>query len=403
MNQATALAVDLYSRTIAAMFDEKAVIGVPTGFQSIFGRPETGGKTIFSPNAKLVEIDIMRGNERLAATILRGTETRPITGQLDTQTQVFTAFSRQYPLIEEEGNITADQILNRTAGESPYQGKTKFERMRIIALEHHQEHIRRIVRLQEVLAAQSAILGTQDAIFGTTNTALQYDFHRLATHTFTPAVKWDAGASVVIMDNIDAACALVRADGHVNPDVMILGGGAMSAFQADTDVKSLADTRRYELIQVSTNNPVPPKLDFMIAGGFIPRGRLRTPAGYELWMFTYTDVYTAAGGTATLYMNTEKVLIFASQARADRYFGPAEMLPITPQRATFSMEMFGIGSAPIVPPNIKNASAVVRPDAFYFDAYPSATHKSVTVRTQAAPIFAPVMTDAFVTMEDVLT
>lgn len=403
MNQATPLAVDGYSRFMARKFDEKDIIGVPTGFQSLFGRPSTGAVTVYAPDAKLVEIDIQRGNERIAALIHRGSNSRPLTGQSNISEQRYSSFSRRYPLIEEEGDINADQILNRLAGESPYSNSTRLDRMRDLGLTIHKESQRRIIRLCEVLAAQSALEGVQDAIFDTSNTDLQYDFHRLATHTVTPAAKWDVITTDIIGD-IDTGCNLVRANGKVQPDCLIMGGGAMAAFLANTTVKELADNRRIELIQVSLNNPVPANLAFMVESGFNARGLLRTAEGYELWMFTYVDGYTNAAGTFTKYMPTEQALLFASEARCDRYFGPPELLPNTPLKMQFFQEMFGFSpQLGMRPPNIKAASGVVQPEMFYFDAYTAANHKTVTVRTQAAPIYATTMTDAFLTFIAVLT
>ena len=40
---------DPFSRWMADYFDEKDIVGVPTGFQSFFGRPEYGGQTLYSP------------------------------------------------------------------------------------------------------------------------------------------------------------------------------------------------------------------------------------------------------------------------------------------------------------------------------------------------------------------
>ena len=394
-NLATPLPSDGYSRAMALGFDEKVHIGNATGFQSIFGRTANGSQTIFATDSAVVEIDILRGNERLAALIQRGAAARPITGQDNTQTQQFTTFARQYPLIEEEGDIGAAELILRNMGENPFSGRTQLERLRDKASRIHNEHVRRIIRLQEVLAAQSVLLGTQVAILGTTNTDLIYDFHRLATHSSTVSPLWD-GSSPTIMADIDGQCDLIRQDGHANPDVMILGSEGMAAFIADTNVQTLADNRRFELIDVNSN-PVPPKLQFLMDSGFIPRGRLQTPQGYTLWMFTYVEVFTNSGGTATPYMDVDKVIIFSSDARCDRYFGPPEVLPMSPQKLQFMTETFGIAVAGM-PGNIKAASGVITPDMFYFDAYKAANDKSVTIRTQAGVIFPTTMTDAFITI-----
>ena len=149
----TPLAVDTFSRFMTDMFDDKEIISVSTGFQVFFGRPETGANTVFSPNANLVEIDIIRGNERLAALIPRGTISRSLgANQKNMNVEKFTTFSRKFPLSNEEGDLTADQILNRVAGENPYERRTRFDRLRMLGLKLHHENIRRHVRLFEVLA-----------------------------------------------------------------------------------------------------------------------------------------------------------------------------------------------------------------------------------------------------------
>ncbi len=402
-NQLSPFAVDAYSRFMMELFDERQIISVPTGFQSFFGSSETASKTLFSPDANDVDIDIIRGNERLAALVQRGVPTRIIAGQKNTDEQKSSSFSRSYPLIKEEGDVSADQLNYRVAGENPYAAMEKLDRLRIFALNNHLEHIRRIVRTFEYLATQSILTGKMPALLGTTNDDLIYDFRRKSTHIFTPPIKWDQ-STAVILANIDAACKLIRSDAHINPDMMILGAGAMDAFLSNETLQKQADNRRFELINVSMNNPVPPQFDRFVKSGFTPRGRLRTPGGYELWMFTYTDIYTNSAGSTTVYMPDDQVLICSSQARCDRYFGPQDVLPMTASRDAWYQEMFGFSSmVSPMPPNIKNMDNIINPAMFYCDAYTTPDHTKVSIRTQAAPIFAPIQTDAFVTMTALLT
>ncbi len=181
---------DLFSRYMAMMFDERKIIGVPTAFQSFFGDVATGAETHYSPNANVVEIDIIRGNERTAALIPRGSVSRSLgTTQKNTRSEQFSSFARKYPLAEEEGDITADQLTNRLAGESSYGGVTKMERLRALGLNKHMESVRRHVRLFEVLSAQSILTGKQDAV---TNAGSddQYDFRRNSAHTVTVGTSW---------------------------------------------------------------------------------------------------------------------------------------------------------------------------------------------------------------------
>jgi len=402
MNMLTPLPVDAYGRLMAALFDERSVIAVPTGFQQFFGRSETGGTDYYSPDASVVDIDIIRGNERTAALVQRGTNSRPLSLQDNTDAQKYTSISRLFPLIEEEGDINADQLNRKLAGEEPYNPMTKLDRLRQLAYNHHAEHLRRIIRAFERLASEAMRTGKHPAIFGTLNSDLTYDFYRNPENTITVLTGWNQ-AGATIMEDLDDACDTGRKNGHVSMDMLLMGGSAMDAFIKDTNIQLVADNRRLELIEVSSNNPVPPKFMGFVDGGFVPRGRLRTPRGYELWLFTYIDGYTDSGGNFVRYMPDDEALLAYSGARCDRYFGPSEVLPMTAGRAAWYQDIFGINPMmPMLPPNIQGGS-VINPAQFYCDAYPGASNKTITLRTQAAPIFVPTMTDCFVRLTGLIT
>ena len=392
---------DFYSRVMVELFNEKAVIGVPTGFQAFFGRPENESKTVFSPDANVVDIDIMRGNEKTAALIQRGSDGRNIDSPSSTNEQKFSSFSRVFPLGEETSDISADQLNKRLAGENPFSPSTKFDKVRFLAADMHMEHIRRFVRMFERLAAQSALTGKQDGIIGTTNSDLQYDFRRNSGNTITVGTAWN-GVSPTIAADIDGGCVQFRKTAKMTPDMIIIGGDGMSSFIADPDLQTLADNRRFELLEVSTGNPVPPKFDKFVNAGFIPRGRLRTPEGFTLWIFTYVDIFTNDSDVSVNYMPKDEALIASSESRNDRYFGPSEMLPNDTTSRAFYRDFFGFDdvSAPM-PDNIKGGTIV--PQMFYFDAYMGVGRKTVTMRSQTGPIFATTQTDAFVLLDGLQT
>lgn len=397
---ATPIALDPFARFMVMAFKEEMIIGVPTGFQAFF----TSGVTHFSPDANMVDIDIQRGNEKIAALIPRGTVSRPLGGtQKNMRTENYTSFARKYPLAEEEGDINADQLVNRMAGENPFAGMSRVDRLRALALQIHMESIKRTVRMFEVLAAQSMLTGLMDAIIGTSNTDLQYDFKRRSTHNVTVANPWDGGSADIDGD-LTSACELVRADGHMLPDGLFLGKSAVAALINDTVIQAKADNRRYELIQVSTNNPVPPKFNKFVEAGWIPRGRLRLDTGFELWMFTYLDVFTDDSGDPVEYMPVDEAIVVSVEARFDRYFGPPEVLPPTAAKRAMYQDHFGFDpSMPMVPATIKGPAGIVMPAMFNGDAYESNNGKNVTIRTQAAPIFATTQTDAIVKLDGLIT
>ena len=399
----TPLAVDTYPRTMVEAFDERAIISVPMGFQSFFGNPLAAGKTVFSPNALDVDIEILRGNEKLAAMIQRGSTARSITGVKNANEQKSSAVSRVFPLIEEEGDITADQINKRVLGEGVNSSMTKELRMQMLAMNIHQEQVRRTVRTFELLASTSMLTGTQPALIGTTKASLTYDFYRSAANTIGVGTAWD-DTSPTIMADIDGACEQGRIAGHTKLDMAIVGSDALEAMLNDTEFQAKADNRRFGVIEIDSDlNPLPARFARFVQAGFEPRGKLKTASGYELWLFTYIDIYEDSAGDPQNYMPKDKMLLTSSGARFDRYFGPSEVLPQSSQQEAWMEEMFGFGSTGQLPPNVTNVDAIVSPAMFYFDAYPSNNNKQVTARMQAAPIFATTQTDAVVVLEDLIT
>lgn len=394
--------VDVYTRLMAALFDERSLLSVKTGFQSLFGNPLNGSQTIFSPDSLLVDIDIVRGTEKTAALIRRGSLGSNENSKTTVQEE-YTSITREYPLGEEKDVITANQLLKRIAGQNPYMQLTKAEKTRILAEKYHNEHIRRFVRLNERLASQSVVDGVQDGILDTANVNLQYDFRRNAQNFITPAIKWDQ-ATATIMADVDDACDVARINGKINPDFALVGGGAMQAMIDSTKFQDQADNRRFELIMVSDKNPVPSKFARMIESGFHARGRLLTAKGYEVWLFTYVDGYEAAGGGFVKYMPEDKVIIGSSSSRNDRYFGPSEHMAFGPERIDIMAREFGIKNpASMSMPDIAGASDVVSPLMFHYDCYAHGDNKGIVCRTQSSAIFATTQTDSWVTLEGLLT
>ncbi len=396
--------VDAYSRYMDALFNENEIIAVSTVWQQFFGKPGHGGsKTIYSPNSEVVDIDIMRGQERVAALINRGTDSRLLNKQKNTELQKYSSFSRVYPFAEELGDITASQINKRVGGENPYEARSKNDRMRMLAREYHLEHIRRYVRLFEIIAGLSLLGGQHPAITGSANTDNWYDFRRNASHIVTPTVPWDNAAADIFGD-WDAAFDLGRENGHIRYNVAFAGGNVLPIIQDDEKFKEVADNRRYNIIYVGRNGfTLPGNLKALVDAGADPIAMVTTPKGRTFYLFGYDGIYTDDDGDAVNLMPLNTFFFAYYGARCDRYFGPNELLPPTPSDVAWYQQMFGMNMlAPMMPVNIKNPGGTVNPAMFYCDAYPAEDKKKVTVRTQSAPIYATTQTDAFFTYTGVL-
>jgi hypothetical protein len=395
---------DDFSRFMVDAFDERIVQAVPTGFQAFFGDPSGGSETVFSDDAETVEIDIVRANgEKLAALVNRGKATMPTDVAAQTG-EKFSNFVREYPLIETASSIESSKLLKRMPGENPFSGRTRFDRMRQLALKLNMESTKKAIRMFEYLASQAILEGQHPAIFGTTNTDLIYDFLRDSTHIITVGNSWNSGSQTILAD-IDGGCAKIEENAYMTPNFIGIGEDAMGDFVADTDVQSNADNRRFELIEVSTNNPVPPEYARFVNNGWIPRGRLRTPGGRTLWMFNYNANYLPLGSsTITRFLPKDQAIICDINARADRYFGPPDRLPVTASERAWYQEMFGFAMDNPVPfGDLKGATAgVVDSRMFSYYGY-AKDKKTVELVTQSAPIFPTTQTDAFVTLKGLHT
>lgn len=396
-------AQDGFSRIMAEAFDEREIISVSTGMQAFFGSPASASQTLFSPDASAVDIDIIRGNKKTAALVPRGTVSRSIgSTQKNLQGGKFSSFARKFPLCEEEGDISADDLIARVAGESASQALTRVQRMRILALRIHQESIRRITRLFERLASQSMLEAKMDAILDTARTDMQYDFLRKSTHRFATANEWNDTDADIIGD-LTTMCDLVRQDGNITPDFLGLGKNVANAVVNDTIMQTLANIRGFSFVALGEKNQPEAKYQRYIDSGWNPLGKIVLPAGYSLWVFTYLDEYENDSGTLVPYMPVDQAFVTSTMARRDRYFGPGEVLPIMSGRRDLYQEVFGVDiDSPVMPPMIQNRGAVIRPEMFYCDAYPAPGFKSATIRSQAAPIFAQTQTDAVVVITDLL-
>lgn len=391
---------DIFSRILAGGFDEKAYVRLPTAGQRFFGRPETGSFTVFSPNANALDIEIVRANQRLAALVPRGGVGRFIgTTHADGQVNQGTMFSRQYPLIEEEVNLGADQLNYRVIGaEGPYEALGEADRLRILGRRAYLELTRRIVRLQEYLAWQSLTLGKQSAnAVGTPGTS-DYDWRRNTSNTVTPTNGWGHASGVPLTD-LDSICDQLLFVGQLMPNFAIFGGATMKYFLANTQVSTnYANKLYFELLRFGLDERPGDNFQQFIDAGLVPYGRLKTPKGYELTVFTYPRVYTAAAGTVAKYFGDTLCLVGSTEARCDRYFGPSEVLPMSQVEASEIMERFGFNPAtPMLPPNIEGGATVL-PQMFYADAYKSNDRKHITLRVQGAPVYPTTQTDAFATL-----
>jgi hypothetical protein len=193
------------------------------------------------------------------------------------------------------------------------------------------------------------------------------------------------------------ACEKLREIGRVNANGVIMGDESFADFIARTDTQSLADNRRLSFHSIGMDpGPMPsdPVFQRMIEGGAQWQGWFKI-ASWTLQIFTYIDGYQTDAGTFTKYMPDNECLVFATKGnRRDRYYGPSDILPVNNMTRMIYNDVFGIAPEALiarVPEGIKN-SALIDPRMFHTSAI-QFEDKAYQIKTQCAPIYAPVRVD----------
>jgi hypothetical protein len=396
----TPVVLDFYTRSVVPWFDEKKYIAEPTVFMSMFGHPENGSVTTFSPDQNAFDGEITRGNLRTATLVPRGTNARPLGSPGATQPHsdlsqaIASYFSRKYPLVEEYASVTADQTLNRVPGESPFEGRQRVDRYKTLMGRGYEEGVRRIIRLDEYLASQSILTGKQPVV-NLQNTTDVYDWRRNSGNNVTVGTLW-SGAGTPLTD-IDNLCEAILQNGKVRVDTALMGGKALGALLGNSQLTTVyANKLFYDLTYFGPNFQPDPKYAKLIAGGAIPYAKLRTPRGYDITIFTYPHFYQNAAGAYTKYLTDNSCVLYSTQARADRFFGPPEAFSPTVADIQYFMERLGFNpNTPYLPQGVLAGDGVVIPETIYAQLLRDPSGKVETLRLQHAPIFQPTQTDGF--------
>lgn len=398
---------DEYSRFQVETFDNRELINVPLGFLAGFFNPSSS-MIHFSDNSSLATIDIIKGKKTsFAKMVHRGTVSENASRGKVGVGDEWSNIARMWPLIEKEDAINNVELLKRQPGESQQELWERQKRLTEKARSLHIVSMRETIHTIELLARQSVLTGKHDMILASTNSNFEYDFYRNPDNFISPTNSWNSG-SQTIGEDLDTAVDRLHQNAYYFGECgALMGSDAFTAFKEDATIKSGADILRYNFVTLGGDTIVPAQFKKFQDAGFQPRGWFITPKGRKLWVFTYDvtfedDFTDPENPTTENWMPVDQVLIFSPVARTDRHFGPPDRLPITPQKAEWYRQRFGLDMNTVMPPNIKNAG-VIDPRMFHFHAYEPDNEKSLTLVTQSAPILATTQTDAYVLLKELIT
>jgi hypothetical protein len=394
-----------YTRFMVEPFSDVGEAALSTAFTAAFFGMR---QPIFIDNAESFEIDIQRSTGVRPAQLLnRGASSRDTERAKTQNEEKFTNVPRKFPLAETYGAIESLELLKRAHGEDPFNPMGRMAKLRLKARKIHNEHMRQHITTAEILARDAIFTGQHAAIFGTTNSELIFDFYRNSNNIIAVANPWDGGSQTIIA-NMDSGIDAIQQNGNMfaREYGCLMGTGAFAAMKADTSIRSDADNRRLQFVELGGQVTLPANFTRYAEAGFAPRGYIETDKGRIIWIFTYDvtyiDDYTTPGvDTVTNWVPTDEALLFHPMARCDRYFGPSDRMPFSSQEIAWYQEMFGFSMmSPPTPAELENPQVI---DPRMFTCYAKGTDKSVELFTQSAPVMAPTQTDGFATLTGLLT
>jgi hypothetical protein len=321
-------------------------------------------------DAEFVSIDIERSDED-AAPVLRDISTGAVTIAED----IYTNKTIRPPAYALDRPLNIYDLLKRQPGDTEYErlGEWLGKLMNRV-IKAWAKMFQMLKYGIEVQASQILQTGTLSLKDDKGNVVYTLDYKPKATHFPTVSTNWSTFATATPLDDIDSLADVIRDDGLVDISNLIMGNGAFKNFLQCTQVKELADIRRYDnVIQVN------PRLANLGAKyqGTISYSNYK----YDIWTYNgrFKDFFT---GTKSKYIEDDKVVFLPDTEDLDfrKVFGgiPQILDSLEPFR------QFMPGRVTI--PEIADFKARV---------YPDQKSETITAEIKSRPILIPVSIDRY--------
>jgi hypothetical protein len=334
----------------------------PTGFLQRLFTVKPGG--IYSGDK--VFIDVKRLGEHVAVVVEK------CTGPNMNDISRFTTKEFTPPQYGEAFPMDACELLNRMAGIDPYSAAYTSYAAQLVTMMFNgfvdiDAKIARGIEQQASQILQTGILNLTDDN-GATRYAL--DFSPKATHFPTVTTDWSAAGADPIAD-LQALAGVIRTDGKVDPNRLIMGEAALTNFLNNDKVQAALDNRRIEIGEIA------PELRDSGATfyGFVWVGTYRM----EIW--AYPEEFLDPEDNVVKYIETDNVVMLSTRTRLDKASAIVP-LPIAPDPRVAGLLPGRLDSAKDgidVTPNV----------------YASNNGKQVFGELESRPLLIPVQIDGF--------
>lgn len=318
-----------------------------------------------------VEMDIQRDDEQVAIVIQD--LTLPPNKNENT---LYTNKRFKPPIYDEEGAVTAFDMIQRLAGQNPFSNPDYAANAVRQAFEVYRKLENKIRRAVELMASQVLQTGQLTLINAAGTGVYALDFSPKATHFTNAAATWaTTGATGDPLADLAALATVVRRDGKHNPNKLIFGESAFQRFLANAKVQLALESRRAVLAEVMPQA----RGQGATFQGWVWIGHYR----FEMW--TYDGFYKhPQTGVATPFVVTTNVIMMSEGGRLDLTFGAIPtILPPDPRLSAF------------LPSRISSEG---RGLDLSTNAYVTPDNKRVMVSAGTRPLTIPTAIDTFATI-----
>ena len=274
-------------------------------------------------NTRFLSTEVMRGTEKIAADVLRGSRGNRNEWPRSSQ-KVF-----EPPYYKEYFNATDLDFYDRLFGQSNESvSENEFNRflnMTADKLADIQDLIERSHELQCAQALQTGII----LLNASTNIDWKRKAESMVDVTAGGGVYWSDPNATPIED-IRKGCEFLRTQGKVRTGVfnLILGNGVLDQLTKVTEFKERADFRHVELVDIS----MPTKSNEAIGGVF--HGEISADS-YRVRVWSYPEFYEDDSENLIPYIDENKAILLPDNPRFKFGFGAVPMVMRDSSRAEF--------------------------------------------------------------------
>ena len=324
-------------------------------------------------NSEDVEKDIIRNEEEIA-TVVTSVNSR---GNKNEAT-VYTNKKFTPPIFDEEVSVNSFDMNHRQPGQTPFTDprfRANAGSQLLRSAKKVEEKIQRAIEemASQVFQTGKLVLNDQAGVQRFT-----MDFSPKASHFPQVAVSWSNPASKPLLD-LDSLANVIRDDGLVDSNRVIMGDLAFENFINNSTVKERLDNRRMQLGEVA------PKMrgNGAVFQAFVWQGNYR----YEIW--TYNGRYKhPVTGVSTRYVGQNNVIMLSSESTVvDLTMGSIPLI-VAPDPRVRAFIPGSLGSAQ-------------RGMKLSVNAWISENNKTISMEVGTRPLVIPTGIDTFGTLNTV--